>query len=414
MDGKSMREEISPVLRLPIGLAFLGFVLSGMNDGTNGVLIPSLRAFYGVNDAIVGLLFLFVSFGFFLAALSTGFLMQRLGLRSILLLGAITFLIGVLPFGLKMPFIVLLVARLVVGLSVGWLETGLNIYVTTLPRSTLFLTYLHAFYGVGGLVGPVAASIILALQWGWNSVYLLLGGVNLLLLLGFSFFARYVKPVEVKSEQARGETRNVLQATLKLPVVWMVTMFLLVYVGIEVSLGNWSYSFLLDGRHEGALLAGWVVSGYWLGLTLGRFVLQNVAERLRIGVRRLIYGCMIAVGIGLVLIWLVPVEPVVIVALALVGFFLGPIYPLMVAITPKLVAEELGPSAIGVLVSISIIGIAVFPWLAGILAQLVGIWTLIPYTLLLTLIIFVLWRVLLAYTARNEVYFDEQAVEGQE
>ncbi len=400
-----MREEVAPVLRLPIGLAFLGFVLSGMNDGTNGVLIPSLKAFYGVNDAIIGLLFLFVSLGFFLAALSTGFLMQRLGLRWILLLGAITFLVGVLPFGLKMPFVVLLAARLVLGLSVGWLETGLNIYVTTLPRSTLFLTYLHAFYGVGGLVGPVAASLILALRWGWNSVYLLLGGVNLLLLLGFSLLARSVKGVEQEGKEARSETKNVMGATIKLPVVWIVTLFLLVYVGIEVSLGNWSYSFLLEDRHEVPLLAGWVVSGYWLGLTLGRFVLQNVAERLEIGIRRLIYVCMSAVGIGLLLIWFVPIEPVVIVALGLVGFFLGPIYPLMVAIMPKLVAAELGASAIGVLVSVSIIGIAVFPWIAGVLAQFVGIWTLVPYMLVLTLIIFVLWGVLLRYVRREGVSF---------
>ena len=396
---------MAPVLRLPIGLAFLGFVLSGMNDGTNGVLIPSLKAFYGVNDAIIGLLFLFVSLGFFLAALSTGFLMQRLGLRWILLLGAITFLVGVLPFGLKMPFVVLLAARLVLGLSVGWLETGLNIYVTTLPRSTLFLTYLHAFYGVGGLVGPVAASLILALRWGWNSVYLLLGGVNLLLLLGFSLLARSVKGVEQEGKEARSETKNVMGATIKLPVVWIVTLFLLVYVGIEVSLGNWSYSFLLEDRHEVPLLAGWVVSGYWLGLTLGRFVLQNVAERLEIGIRRLIYVCMSAVGIGLLLIWFVPIEPVVIVALGLVGFFLGPIYPLMVAIMPKLVAAELGASAIGVLVSVSIIGIAVFPWIAGVLAQFVGIWTLVPYMLVLTLIIFVLWGVLLRYVRREGVSF---------
>jgi hypothetical protein len=39
-----------------------------MNDGVGGVLLPSLSRFYGVGDAILGLLFFVTSFGFFLSA----------------------------------------------------------------------------------------------------------------------------------------------------------------------------------------------------------------------------------------------------------------------------------------------------------------------------------------------------------
>ncbi len=391
-------KEMAP-LRLPIGLAFFGFVLSGINDGIGGVLIPSLSAFYGVNDAVIGLLFFVASFGYFLSALGSGLLTQRLGLRWMLLLGTITFLFGVLPFGLKLPFVLLLPARLLLGLSIGLLETGLNIYITALPRSALLLNYLHAFYGVGALLGPIAASFILALQWGWNSVYLLMGGLNLLLLLGFGAFARPVSLNESIQQEKQAPTGNVLSATLKLPIVWIITFFLLVYVGIEVSLGNWGYSFLLRDRHEGALLAGWIVSGYWLGLTLGRFLLQNIADRLSIGTKGLMYICIIAVGVGLLLIWFFPNEILTIVAFFLIGFSLGPIYPLTVAIIPKLVPAHLGPSAIGVLVSISIVGLAICPWIAGILAQFFGIWTLLPYTL--ALIMLALWRTLLNHANQS-------------
>ncbi|MBA2681256.1 MAG: MFS transporter [Ktedonobacteraceae bacterium] len=382
----------SPTLRLPVGLAFFCFVLIGTNDGVNGVLLPSLNAFYAVGYAVLGLLFFVSSFGYFLSAISSGFLTQRLGLRGILLLGATAFLIGILPFGLKVPFVLLFPARLVFGLSVGLLETGLNIYITTRPRSTLILNYLHAFYGVGALIGPATATIILALQWGWNSVYLLLGGVDLLLLIGFGIFARPIQSARL--EEKASTTENVLSVTLKLPVVWLITFFLLVYVGIEVSLGNWAYSFLLGSRHIAPFLAGWIVTGYWSGLTVGRFLLQNIAERLGLGTKGLIYLCICLVGVSLALIWLIPLEFIAIIALFLIGFGLGPIYPLTIDITPKLVPAHLGASAIGVLVSVSIIGLAVFPWLAGVLAQFVGIWTLLPYSLILTLVMLVLWRVL--------------------
>ncbi len=392
-----MKETVSPSIRLPISLAFAGFVLIGIGSGANGVLIPSLSTFYSVGDAVIGLLFFVSSFGYFLAALSSSLLIQRLELRWVLLLGIAIFLLSLIPFGLKLPFILLFPARFLLGLSIGMLETGLNIYITELPRSPLLLNYLHAFYGVGALIGPLAASFILALQWGWNSVYLLLGGFNLLLLLGFSAFFRPIHLNRSTPEEIQSTTENALAATLKLPIVWLATLFLFVYVGIEVNLGNWGYSFLLQSRHEGTFLAGWIVSGYWLGLTLGRFLLQNLAERLGLGVKGLMYFCTLAVGGGLLLLWFIPLEIVAILAFFFIGFSLGPIYPLTVAIAPKLVPAHLGPSAISLLVSISIIGLAVFPWLAGVLAQIIGIWTLLPYTLGLTIIMLIAWRSLVLY-----------------
>ena len=68
-------------LGAPIGLAFFGFVLIGLNSGANGVLLPSLSAFYHVGDAVIGLLFLVSSLGYFLSALGSGLLTERLGLR---------------------------------------------------------------------------------------------------------------------------------------------------------------------------------------------------------------------------------------------------------------------------------------------------------------------------------------------
>ncbi|GAC1614194.1 MAG: hypothetical protein NVS4B7_06100 [Ktedonobacteraceae bacterium] len=388
-------------LRLTVSFAFFGFVLVGMNGGANGVLLPSLSAFYHVGDAVIGLLFLVSSLGYFLSALSSGLLTERLGLRWFLLIGTTAFLLGMLAFGLKMPFVLLLPARLLLGFGIGIIETGLNIYVTTFPRHTILLNYLHAFYGVGALVGPVVASLILALQWGWNSVYLLLVSMSLLLLLGFGLFFGSSHAHTSPQEDEQPVKGNVFSAALKLPVVWFATLFLLVYVGIEVSLGNWSYSFLLEDRHQGTVLAGWIVSGYWLGLTLGRFTLQNMAERLGVGTRGLMYACITGIGIGLLLIWLIPLSASAALGFCFIGFSLGPIYPLTVAITPKLVPARVGPSAIGLLVSVSILGLAIFPWAAGILAQNIGIWSLLPYTLGLTIVMLCIWRGLVRYASTH-------------
>jgi len=59
------------------------------------------------------------------------------------------------------------------GFGVGIIDAGLNAYIAGLPDNTAPLNYLHAFYGVGALRGPVIASAILAIGLGWNFVYLL-------------------------------------------------------------------------------------------------------------------------------------------------------------------------------------------------------------------------------------------------
>ncbi len=316
-------------------------------------------------------------------------------MRWLLVVGAVTFLLGALGFGLEPPFVLVLIARLLIGLGVGILETGLNIFITSLPRHTSLLNNLHAFYGLGALVGPIAASMILALSLGWNSVYLLLGVLILPMLCGFLALSTFNLPKAICDEEHRNEQEgtqdNVLRTALKLPVVWLAAIFLLVYVGIEVSLGNWAFTFLLDIRHEGTVLAGWIVSGFWLGLTLGRFVLQRSAERLGMNNRDLMYACMAGIVIGVMLLWLVPNSFATGVGFCFIGFSLGPIYPLTVALTPQLVPARLAPSTIGFLVSLSIIGLALFPWIAGILAQDTSFLSLLPYTLGLVVLMLCFW-----------------------
>ena len=376
---------------LSLVVAFFGFVLVGISGGAAGVLLPSLSAYYHVDNAVIGLLFILSSTGYFLAALNGGLLVERLGLRRFLLLGTVIVAIGVFGFSLEPPFALALVAEFLIGWGIGMQETGLNIYITAQPRHATLLNYLHAFYGVGALIGPIGASVLLAVRWGWNSVYLFLGGLSLVLLLGFMAITAFKLPANERKENEKPVEGNVLRAALIYPAVWLAALFLLVYVGVEVSLGNWSYTFLLNARQQGTVTAGWIVSGYWLGLTLGRFVLQRLAERFGVGNRRLMYACMLGCALGLFVIWFLPGGLMAAIGFLLVGFSIGPIYPLTVAITPRLVPVRLAASVIGFLISLSMIGLAFFPWVAGVLLQVVGMWSLLPYTLALTALMIVLW-----------------------
>jgi len=373
-----------------LGTAFFGFVLIGVASGAWGVLLPSLSAYYNVDKSVVGLLFFASAVGYFLSALSTGFLTAKLGQRWYLVTGTATFMLCCVLLALKPSFALVLFIRLFQGMATGILEAGLNLFVAALPNNTALLNYLHAFYGVGALVGPLIASTILALSWGWNTAILIWTFLALPLLIGLLALFRHQSSGAAHEGQT-GEGENGLLAALKIPVVWFATLFLLFYVGVEVSLGSWGYTFLLENRHESDLLAGGIVSGYWLGLTLGRFILNNIAGRLRLGLSRLMYTCMGGIVLGILMIWLIPGVVASAVAFCLTGFSLGPIYPSTVALVPDIVPSRMVSSAIGFLVGLSILGVALFPWIAGTLAQYTGIWSLLPYSVGLTVIMLALW-----------------------
>jgi fucose permease len=391
-------------------LAFFGFVLIGASSGAVGVLLPSISSYYSVDKSVLGLLFLTSSVGYFLAAFSTGYLLERLGMRKFLMLGAFTFLLGALTLGLKPPFTVVLATRFLFGFGIALIETGLNAYILTLPRNTSLLNSLHAFYGAGALIGPLIAAALITANWGWNSVYLLLTVLSLPLLLGFAVF--FTRQSSGPSPQAEKDPAlpSVMGAVLRLPGVWWASLFLLIYVGVEVSLGNWSYSFLVEGRHQQIVLSSWIVSGYWLGLTLGRFTLVAVTERLGIGTIGLITRCIIGTAIGTLVVWFLPSSFFAALGFCWIGFCLGPIYPTTVALMPTIVPSRLISSAVGFLVSSSILGIALFPWLAGILAQQIGIASLLPYSLLLTCFMLLSWWILFrGPTATQESTAQEKA-----
>jgi fucose permease len=394
-----------------LAVTFFGFVLVGANSGTISVILPGMSSYYHIDNAVVGFFFLASATGYFLSALCSSLLLQKLGLRLFLLLGVILLLLGTLTIVVRPSFEILLATRLFIGVGVAFIETGSNAYVVALPRNTAWLNSLHAFYGAGALFGPIVAAYLLTLHWQWNAVFLLWMLLSVPMLIGVIFgFAPLAGDREASAEeniysgaletgknnageQARSRD-NIMLATIKLPLVWLAVIFLLLYVGVETSVGNWSYTFLVEGQHLPTLLSGWVVSGYWLGLTLGRLVLARLTERRGISNLTLVISCTIGLLVGIILVWALPFTIVAALGFLFIGFSLGPIYPTTVAVLPTLVPKRLVTSAIGFLVSVSVLGIALFPWIAGILAQATTIYSLLPYVLAQGILMLLCWLVL--------------------
>ncbi|WP_084556951.1 MFS transporter [Hamadaea tsunoensis] len=371
-------------LRAPVLSAYATFILVGVSAGTTGVVLAAQIRDYGVDPALLGLTFITNSAGFVLAGLSTGALLHRFGLRLTMALSGVAYVLAGLYIASRPALAGLILVQLGIGYATGIMESALNAYLTELPDAPTLINRLHAFFGVGALLGPILAAQLVAAA-SWMLAWLVLA------LIGAGFLVAYLVVFPRTRPQDSPPPGGQLRAALSGRGVLLGTGLLAVYVGLELGIGNWAYTYLTEYRGLPALLAGYAVSGYWLGLTLGRFLINPFAVRIGATTTTTMYACFGGVLVTIVLAWMSPSAALTSAALIPLGFFLGPIFPTTMAIAPQLTTPRLVPTAIGVMNAGSLVGGAALPWLAGTVTQEVGLWTLLPFAAILGIGQLVVW-----------------------
>lgn len=381
-----------------IAIAFYAFVAIGIAEGGLGILLPSILSTYQLNPATVSFLFISHMSGYIIAAFSSSLVCSRLGLARMLLLAAITLTTALVIYALSPNWFIMVAAGTLLGLSIGLIDAGINTYIVQDSQSANLIGFLHGFYGIGALLGPTLATTLLALSINWRQIYLVFASaVGLLVagLLGVIIF-RY-KPMISRVSTSNTTAFINLRRSLKTPTVIITGLLLLVYVGIEVSIGNWAYSVQSIARKTPKLIAGYSVSAYWLGLTLGRFSLSYFLRQLG-GVRTISLSLSLLM-IGLVAWWLLPDQWL---SLPLMGFALAAIFPATIWLLPQRVPEALVPAAVGFASSTASLGAAIVPTGLGWFASWAGL-EIIPMLILPLVILMVgLHRWLVHYSVRNE------------
>lgn len=389
---------VAPRVRASVVVAYVAFVLTGVSASVGSVVLPAQIADYDVDRSTIGLTFFTFSAGFFVAGATTGWLMERLGTRAALVAGSVAYVGGALVMAARPSFATLVVVQLLAGYGTGIVESVLQAYLAGLPSQTARLNLLHGFFGVGALIGPLAATWVLD-RTEWTVVWLLLGllAVPVAVAYAATFPDRSVAQPEVGSggpdvPATPLSGARLIAATAREPGVVLAAVFLTVYVGLEMGVGNWGVNYLVEHHDLSTGLAGGSVSGYWLGLTVGRFVISPTAARLRWTVARMTAVCLVGVVVCGALVSVTPVGVGATVGFALLGFFLGPLFPTAVAVVPELTSPRLVPSAVGLMNAVSVIGGSALPWLAGTIGDSAGIWTLLPFATALGVIQLVVWR----------------------
>ncbi len=353
----------------------LMYISFGLLTSVIGVIIDKFQVQYDVSLAVAALL----PFAFFLAygltSIPFGIAMDKYGAKSVLLLGMVLMTVGSFLFYLSNHYMVVIFMIFLVGVGVTAIQIAGNPFIRELDSPANYTMNLTIIIGIGSLgyaFSPVLVPLVQANGYTWNTVYLLFGIINALILLMLSF-AKF--PEIIIEEEEKIHFSNI--ATLiKNPIIVTYGLGIFFYVGAEVGVSSYIITYMskIHGVsntdsfwNEGSLLysafpskAALVVGLFWLLQAFGRLIISPMMKH--IGERKIFIVHSLGTVISLIVALLGNVTTSLI-AFAFVGYFTSASFTALFSATINSFEEYHG--TISGILGTAIVGGAFVGWLVG-------------------------------------------------
>jgi MFS transporter, FHS family, glucose/mannose:H+ symporter len=301
-----------------VGLA--AFALIGAQQALYGPSFPALQARYGIGVGDVGQIVSAHFGGGLVGVLLAAPLLRPFGYRRLVAVAALAVAVGLGLVATAPAWWAALASAVGAGLGFGMLVSLLNLAFARSfgVRSTQALAVLNATFGVGAVLGPVPVAVALDR-----------GGGAAALVPGFFGLAALAIVVGVASAATRSwPTLPPARVAGAAPVRWgLVAGFgvaLAVYVALESNTAAWAPTHLALELDVGR--AALATSAFWAAVTAGRLVVAALPWPIAPGTFVVGAGVASAAALGLA-----HVPGLGLVAYALVGFAVAPVFPATIA-----------------------------------------------------------------------------------
>ncbi|KIR42653.1 hypothetical protein I307_01001 [Cryptococcus deuterogattii 99/473] len=288
------------------------------------------------------------------------------------------------------PYPLFLIAYIFNGFGLGLQDAQVNSLTSRLPNSSTKMFLMHAWYGFGATISPFVSTAFV--QHIPQRVYLYFAvSLGLAIITAIALVAVFhlrtddqivgkreetdqdstdssEVPAAVNSEgqviekKPKHDSSSKMKRIMKTPVVHCMAFYMVIYVGVEVTIGGWATSFLIDER-GGDDNAGYVSAGYFGGLTLGRVALIPVSKWLGPHISIWLYT-LLSIALSII-IWVTHSIVGNAICFSFIGVFLGPMYPLVMNVVVDILPGELQGGTIGWIASLGQAGSAVMPFTAS-------------------------------------------------
>lgn len=358
---------MSTLLLIIIYITFIGL---GIPDSIFGTAWPAIYTEFDLPVSWANFITLTISGGTIVSSLLSSRMIRRFGTGRVTAVSTVMTAVALLGFSLSGSFWFLWLMAVPLGLGAGAIDTALNNYAA-LHYKASHMSFLHCFYGVGVSCSPFLMSFALAdnANWrgGYRTVFYIQLAISIMTIVTLPLWGRVHT-----GESAEENTAAVPIGTmLKMPKLYMAGAVFIGSCAVECTCGNWGSTFLVGAKGLSVDHAAMVITFYYIGMTLGRFLSGVFAGRFTS--RQIIFAGEGITALAILLLLLPLPAAVSGVALFMIGLGNGPIFPNMIYLTPTHFGRDISQSAMGMQMVLAYIGILFAPSLFGVIAQNIGV-----------------------------------------
>jgi fucose permease len=329
-------------------------------------LLTNISKTFRLSLAQTGTIFTANFLGFTLFVVIGGILSDRFGKKLVLTVSLLGYTLALLLFPLASNFSLAFITIVLIGGFGGTIEGTISALITDIntEQPSFYLNLAQVFFGIGAIVGPISAGILVSSGFSWQICYYFLAGVFLLITIGFC--SAKLPPLP-KSDKLtwQGFTQLVND-----PKFLLICLCMVLYTGSEIGGWGWMSTFLKQNLKFTATKSSIAVAVFWSAMSVGRLICGRLS--LRYPDRNIIIGLAIISTIVTILSGLLVNQIAVLLAIAMMGFGYSSLWPLIASYGAGIHPENSG-TVYALLIGCGSIGGAIIPLLMGILAQNINI-----------------------------------------
>lgn len=367
MNAPLSRSAGSPLL-LKI-LVFAMFAMFAMTTDSVGTVIPEVIREFELGLTAGGSFQYATMSGIAISAIGLGFLADRLGRKTTILIGLVCFGVSSALFAAGHDFLFFVTLLFVSGVGIGIFKAGALALIGDLSRSTgehaRTMNLIEGFFGIGAIIGPAIVAYLLQVGASWKWVYLVAAVMCGMLILG-SALARFPAPVLARKEPARPAEALRMAGD---PTALFFGNALMLYVAAEAAVYVWAPTYLASYEGDWGTLAAYAVSIFFVLRAAGRFLGVWLLSLFRWSTVLLVCSAAMAA-----LFWIAVAggREVAIFALPATGVFMSVLYPTINSTGISCFDKGRHGSIAGLLLFFTCVSAVVAPLAMGALGDLLG------------------------------------------
>ena len=381
---------MATILLIIIYIAYIGL---GIPDSLLGTAWPAIYPEFGLSVSSVSYVSLLISVGTVVSSLYSAKIINKLGTGKVAAISTAMTAIALFGFSISNNLLWLCLFAIPLGLGAGSIDAAMNNYVA-LHYSATHMNFLHCFYGVGVSFSPYLMSFALFnnSNWreGYRNVFYFQLAITIVCILALPLWNK-VKETNTVAEEEEPRTMK-LKELVKIPSVRFVWGIFIGSCAIEALCAVWGSTYLVNAKGMPSSEAAKVITLYYIGMTLGRFLSGVLANKLS-SWNLIKIGQIITLFAIILLILPLPL-PCSILGLFLVGLGNSPIFPNLTHLTPENFGKEMSQSVMGTQIAAGYMAVMLTPPCFGFIVELVGV-DVFPVFLFVMFIIMLLTTILL-------------------